>query len=83
MTQFIGDTNVRWSPEDQNFKGTIVIDDGALAFGGTNAASNIATTRTNLGLAGLRSPTLVQQDSTPRSTAVEQTPYYTTPTERW
>jgi hypothetical protein len=43
-------TNVRWSPEDQNFKGTIVIDDGALAFGGTNAASNIATTRTNLGL---------------------------------
>ena len=41
---------VRYEPETQTFVGTIQIDDGSLSIVGSNAAANIATTRTNLGL---------------------------------
>jgi len=45
---WLGD--VRYEPETQSFQGTVQIDNGSISLVGSNAASNIATTRTNLGL---------------------------------
>ena len=45
---WLGD--VRYEPETQTFQGTVQIDNGSISLVGSNAASNIATTRTNLGL---------------------------------
>jgi len=42
--------SLRYSPEDQSFEGSIGINNGSIQFIGTNAAANIAATRTNLGL---------------------------------
>ena len=40
----------RYEPETQTFQGTVHIENGSISLVGSNAASNIATTRTNLGL---------------------------------
>jgi hypothetical protein len=45
---WLGD--LRYEPETQTFQGTVQIDNGSISLVGSNAASNIATTRTNLGL---------------------------------
>jgi hypothetical protein len=62
---WLGD--VRYEPETQTFQGTVQIDNGSISLVGSNAASNIATTRTNLGL-GL--PALTNNNVTNFRTAI-------------
>jgi hypothetical protein len=63
---WLGD--LRYEPETQTFQGTVQIDNGSISLVGSNAASNIATTRTNLGL-GL--PALTNTNVTNFRTAIE------------
>jgi hypothetical protein len=63
---WLGD--LRYEPETQTFQGTVQIDNGSISLVGSNAASNIATTRTNLGL-GL--PALTNTNNANFRTAIE------------